>query len=188
MKDLVNSPAAVSFNTASLMRRGFATLALALLSISGALAQEGKTFEPEYVSVFYLLRPSGEAVDLERQTPNLIPKGIRSLLVIPGEKSPVRFGASDEMQFVVRVAEDLDKATATMQLFRFEAQHGRREFLAKNEDLLKNKIGLKISIARYGSSSVKVIPTERLAPGEYCLSRSTIRQGYCFGVDPTGNQ
>jgi hypothetical protein len=188
MKEFVNSPAAVTFNTAILMKRGFAALALVLLSVSVALAQEGRAFEPEYVSVFYLLRPSGEAVDLERQTQNLIPKGIRSLLVIPGEKSPVRFGASDEMQFIVRVEEDLDKATATMQLFRFEVQHGRREFLAKNEDLLKNKIGLKISTEKYGSSSMKVVPSQRLAPGEYCLSRSTISQGFCFGVDAPGNQ
>jgi len=188
MKELVNSPAVVSFYTTTIMKRGFAALALALLVFSVALAQEGKAFEPEYVSVFYLLRPSGEAVDLERQTPNLIPKGIRSLLVIPGEKSPVRFGASDEMQFIVRVAEDLDKATATMQLFRFEVQRGRRELLAKNEDLLKNRIGLKIRSEKYGTSSLKVVPSQRLAPGEYCLSRSTISQGYCFGVDAPGNQ
>ena len=188
MKELVNSPAAVSFCTTTLMKRGFEALSLALLFVSVALAQEGKAFEPEYASVFYLLRPSGEAVDLERQTPGLIPKGIRSLLVIPGEKSPVRFTASDGMQFVVRVEEDFDKATTTMQLFRFEVQHGRRELLAKNEDLLKNKIGLKLSTEKYGTSSVKVIPSQILAPGEYCLSRSTISQGYCFGVDAPGNQ
>src|ERR1700692_2380294 len=123
MKELVNSPADAGFPSGTLMRRGFAALALALLFISVTFAQEGKVFEPENISVFYLLRPSGEAVDLERQTPNLIPKGIRSLLVIPGEKSPVRLSANDEMQFVVRVAEDFDKATATMQLFRFEVQH-----------------------------------------------------------------
>lgn len=170
------------------MKRGCAALALGLGFLSVSLAQEGKVLEPENVSVFYLLRPSGAAVDLERQTPNFIPKGIRSLLVIPGEKSPVRLGASDEMQFVVRVAEDFDKATATMQLFRFDVQHGRRELLAKKEDLLKNKIGLKLITEKYGTSSVKVIPSQILAPGEYCLSRSTISQGYCFGVDAPGNQ
>jgi hypothetical protein len=170
------------------MRLRFAALMLVLSLSSVGLAQEGKLFEPEYISVFYLLRTSGEAVDLERQTPNLIPKGIRSLLVIPGEKSPVRLGASDEMQFVVRVAEDFDKATVTMQLIRFEVQQGRRELLAKNEDLLKNKIGMKLRVEKYGSSSAKVIPSQMLAPGEYCLSRSTISQGYCFGVDAPGNQ
>ncbi len=170
------------------MKHGCAALALGLVFLSVALAQEGKVLEPEKVSVFYLFRTSGGFVDLERQTPNLIPKGIRSLLVIPGEKSPVRFDASDEMQFVVRVAEDYDKATATMQLFRFEVQNGTREFLAKNEDLRKNKIGLKLNAEKYGTSSVKVIPSQRLTPGEYCLSRSTISQGYCFGVDVSGNQ
>jgi hypothetical protein len=108
--------------------------------------------------------------------------------VIPGEKSPVRFSDSEGMQFVVRVAEDFDKATTTMQLFRFEVQNGRREFLAKNEDLRKNKIGLKLNAEKYGTSSVKVIPSQKLVPGEYCLSRSTISQGYCFGVDTPGNK
>ena len=170
------------------MKRGCATLALALMALSVALAQEGKVLEPEYVSVFYLLRPSGEVVDLERQTPNTIPKGIRFLLVIPNEKSPVRLGASDEMQFVVRVSEDFNKATATMQLFQFEVQNGRRELLAKKEDFLKNKIGLKLRAEKYGTSSVKVIPSQILGPGEYCLSRSSISQGYCFGVDAPRNQ
>jgi hypothetical protein len=170
------------------MRLRFAALVLVLSLSSIGLAQEGKLFEPEYISVFYLLRPSGEAVDLERQTPNLIPKGNRSLLVIPGEKSPVRLGASDEIQFVVRVAEDFDKATATMQLLRFEVQHGGRELLARNEDLLKNKIGLKLRPEKYGTSSVRITPSQILAPGEYCLSRSTISQGFCFGVDAPGNQ
>jgi hypothetical protein len=188
MKELVKSPAVVGFCAGTLMKRGCAALTLALLFISVTLAQEGKVFKPEYVSVFYLLRPSGEAVDLERQTPNLIPKGIQSLLVIPGEKSTVRLSAGEEMQFVVRVAEDFDKASATMQLFRFEVQHGRRELLKKNADLRKNKIALKLSAEKYGTSSMKVIPSQRLAPGEYCLSRSTISQGFCFGVDGSGKQ
>jgi hypothetical protein len=165
-----------------------AVLMLVLSLGSAELAQEGKAFEPQYSSVFYYLRPTGEVVDLERQTPSIIPRGIQSLLTIPGEKSIVRLSAGEEMQFVVRVEEDFEKATPTMQLFRFEVQHGRRELLVKNEDLRKNKISLKLSAEKYGNSSVKVVPFQRLTSGEYCLSRSTISQGFCFGVDAPGNQ
>jgi hypothetical protein len=110
------------------------------------------------------------------------------LLVITGEKSPVRFSAGDEMQFVVRVAEDFDKATATLQLFRFDVQSGVRQMLLRNEDLRKNKATLKLNAERYGNSSLKVVPAQQLSPGEYCLSRSTIAQGFCFGVDAAANQ
>jgi hypothetical protein len=170
------------------MKSRFASLALVLWFSTVGFAQEGKVLEPQFSSVFYYLRPSGQTVQLERQTPDQIPKGIRVLLVIPDEKSPVRFSAGDDMQFVVRVEGDFDKANPTMQLFRFDVQHGRRELLVKIEDLRKNKVGLKLSAEKYGNSSVKVVPSQKLAPGEYCVSRSTINQGFCFGVDVSGNQ
>jgi len=170
------------------MKLRFAAPALALLISTAVSGQEGKVIEPQYSSVFYYLRPSGEAVGLERQTPNQTPKGIKILIVIPGEKSPVRLSAGDEMQFEVRVEEDFDKAIATLQLFHFEAQHGNRQLLLKTEDLRKNKATLRLNAERYGNSSLKVVPSQKLAPGEYCLSRSTITQGFCFGVDAVGNQ
>jgi hypothetical protein len=170
------------------MNLRFALLVLVLSLSTVGWAQEGKVFEPQYSSVFYYLRPTGEAVELERQTPNLTPKGIKSLLVIPGEKSPVRLSTGDDLQFVVRVEEDFDKAKATLQLFHFDVQHGVRQLLAKNYDLRTNKATLKLNAERYGSSSLKVVPSQKLAPGEYCLSRSTIMQGFCFGVDAAGNQ
>ena len=170
------------------MQLRFAALVFAFSLSAIGFAQKEKAFEPEFVSVFYRLRPSGEIVELERQTPNETPKGSRVLLTIPGEKSPVRFRADEEIRFVVRVAEDFDKAAATLQLFHFEATHGMRQFLVKKEDLLSNKATLKLDAERYGGSSLKVVPSQMLAPGEYCLSRSTIAQGFCFGVDATGNQ
>jgi hypothetical protein len=170
------------------MKFRFAPLMLALSFSTVGLTQEARVFEAQYSSVFYYLRPSGAAVDLERQTPHQTPKGTEVLLMIPGEKSPMRLSASDRMQFVVRVEEDFDKAAATMQLFHFEAQHGERQLRIKIEDLRKNKATLRINAEKYGSSSLKVVPSQKLAPGEYCLSRSTIAQGFCFGVDAPGNQ
>jgi len=92
------------------------------------------------------------------------------------------------MQFVVRVTEEFDIASTTLQLYRFYSQNGMRQMLFKNEDLRRNKATLKLNAERYGSSSLEVVPTQKLAPGEYCLSRSTIAQGFCFGVDAAENQ
>ncbi len=165
------------------MKFGLVALASTLLFVTGGLAQEEKVFQPPYVSVFYFLRASGEGLDLERKTPNVRSKGDRFLFVIPGEKSPVRLSAGEKMQFVVRVAEDFDRAKATMQLFRFDGGNGTRQVLLKIRDVRSNKAGVPLIAEKYGDSSLKVAPSEPLAPGEYCLSRSTISQGYCFGVD-----
>jgi hypothetical protein len=163
-------------------------MALAMLFAVACLAQQDKAFEPENLSTFYYLRASGQLVELERQTTEATPKGVKILFTIPGERSPVRLNAMDPMQFVVRVTEDLPKATVTIQLFRFEPEGGKRQMLARNSEFRSNKISLKIQTEKYGESSLKVVPAEKLAPGEYCISRTTIPQGYCFGVDVGRNQ
>jgi hypothetical protein len=167
------------------MRLALVALALALLPTALLQAQEVKVVEPEFASVFYFLR-EGQLVDLERQTPNQVPKGKNFLIVIDGEKSTVRLGANENMQFVVRVTENYEKAVATLQLFRFEPQNGKRQIQLKISDLLSNRDSLGMRVEKYGSSSLKVVPSAQLAPGEYCISRTTIPNGYCFGVDPAG--
>ncbi len=160
-------------------------LAIALLSIPALPAQESKAVEPEYTSVFYFLR-NGRLVDLERQTPQATPKGKNILFVIPGEKSAVRFNANESMEFVVRVSENYETAVATLQFFRFESQNGQRQSLVKKSDFISNKDSLGLRVEKYGNSSLMAIPTPQLEPGEYCISRTTIPNGYCFGVDAQG--
>jgi hypothetical protein len=188
MKVLVHLRMVVGSWRGAHSKGGLAALVGALLVVSGALAQEVRVSEPEFMSVFYYLRTSGEIVELERQTGSLSLKGAHSLWVIPGEKSPVRFEPGDTMQFVVRVTEDFKKAAATTELTRFEPRNGGRELLTPIGLFIRPKIGLEVKVEKYGSSSLKVIPAHRLEPGEYCLSRSTIIQGFCFGVDAAGGQ
>ena len=113
------------------MKPALLALSLAMVFVKVGSAQEPKQFEPEYLSVFYGLGDSGQAIELERQIPNYIFKGSKVFLVISGEKSPVRFNAGSQMQFVVHVTEDFDKAVATMQLLRLEVQHETRQILTK---------------------------------------------------------
>jgi len=167
------------------MKVGWAASVLALLFITVGLAQEVKPFEPEYASVFYCLGAAGQPVELERHSVDAIFKGSTFQYVIPGEKSPVRFSAGDDLQFIVRVTEDFEKAAATIQFFRFEPLNGKRQLLLKRSDLISNKRSLKLETQKYGQFSLKIVPSSKLAPGEYCISRTTIRQGYCFGVDAT---
>lgn len=170
------------------MKRTFSAAAFALLFVAAVLPQQEKVVEPENLSTFYYLRPSGQLVELERQTPEQGRKGVNVLLTVGGEKSPVRFSAADPMQFVVRVTEDFQKATATIQLFRFEPQNGNRQLIVRRSALASNKASLKVMTEKYGDSSLKVVPAQKLEPGEYCLSRTTIPQGYCFGFDAAQDQ
>ena len=164
------------------MSFSLATLALVLLPLAALPAQEGKAVEPDYASVFYLLR-DGRLIELERQAPEQAAKGKNLLTSIQGEKSTVRLSANETIQFVVRTTESYEKAVATLQLFRFEPQNGKRQLLAKKSDFLSNKISLGVKAEKYGSSSLLIAPSAPLAPGEYCISRNTIPNGYCFGVD-----
>jgi hypothetical protein len=168
------------------MRFCLFALPFALLFITVVSAQQEKPFEPEYFSVFYYLPASGSPIELERQIPTNTLKGSKLLLSIPGEKSPARVIAGSPIQFVVRVTEAFDKAVATLQLFRFEIQNGTRVISTRKPTNKSRNIvtGLKLSAEPYGSSSLKVTPAQPLSPGEYCISRNTIPQGFCFGVDP----
>src|SRR6266566_1253667 len=101
------------------MKQGWLALTLAMVFTTVGSAQGEKSFEPELFSVFYCLGPSGQLIELERQIPNQTLKGNYTLFAIPGEKSPMRLKAGSKFQFVVRVAENVDKASTTMQLFQF---------------------------------------------------------------------
>jgi hypothetical protein len=172
------------------MRRALLAFALVLTCMAAGSAQEEKIFEPKYLSVFYYLGASGQAIELERQNPKESLRGGKLLLTMPGEKSSVRFPAGSKMQFVVRVTEDFDKAAATMQFMRFEGHDGTRQVSVKKPTKSQPVIetDLKLNAEKYGSSSLKLTPAEELAPGEYCVSRTTIPLGFCFGVDAAQNQ
>jgi hypothetical protein len=161
--------------------------AVALLFVSMGSAQEDSAVEPEYFSVFYYLESSGQLTELERQIPAEVFRSSKVVFVIQGEKSKVRFKGDAKLLFAVRVTEDLDKAKATMQLFRFEGRNGTRELEGKIKQKVFAAPSLALNTERYGRSSAKITPVKKLMPGEYCLTRNNIPQGFCFGVDALGN-
>jgi hypothetical protein len=152
------------------MKFMWAMTAGAMLFVVGGMAQE-RTLEPEDFSVFYYLSSSGQLVPLERATPTPVSQ---STVTLPGERSSVRLPIASDMRFIVRVTEDLEKAKPTIQFVRFETRGGARR--------MKNSV--RIDVKKHGSSSLELIPREKLSPGEYGLSRTTIAQGFCFGLDP----
>jgi hypothetical protein len=166
------------------MKRGFVTLLLVLVLSTFAWTQEDKIIEPDYYSVFYFVGESGQAVELERQIERIVPKFSETLIEFPGEKSPTRLKAGTKMEFIVRVTEDIDDARSTIQLFRFQVKDGMRQMSITGPGSM-NGATIRLSGTRYGGSSLKLAPYQSLSPGEYSLSRTTIIQGFCFGIDPS---
>lgn len=164
-------------------KRSLSVLALALIAAAG-LAQSTSAFEPQDYSIFYYLSPAGQPTQLERQNPSEALEHGKYVFEVTDEKSPVRFPAGSPLQFVVRTTEPFEKARTTIQFLKFESQDGKRRAELKRRDFEKNRGNRELNIEKYGSSSLKLVPAQPLPPGEYCFSRTTITQGFCFGIDP----
>ncbi len=163
-----------------------------------AIAQEKQTVkEPEYIGVFFYLEENGNLIALERQTPEAKMKvkalgygGAESLLRIKGDQSTVRFKADQKLVFVVRVASQTIDPISVIEFYRFEVKKGYRQLtvakagtMGMNSKSTVSEFAVQFNVAKYGESSFKVVPATTLAPGEYCLSGSGAKDGFCFGID-----
>lgn len=180
------------------MRNIIATISCALLLCFAVAAQEArKVQEPEYDYVYHYLDPvNGALMSLERQTPStrfstkfMGYGGAKSTYEVKGGKSTVRFKADQKIELIVRGMPSNIDPTTMIKLVRFEAKKDKRE-------LLYTKVGpmgvggatvnpdassLPINTTRYGDYSLKIMPAQTLASGEYGIF--SVSQVYCFGVD-----
>ena len=158
-----------------------------------------KVQEPEYLGIFFLLDAStGNLIPLERQTPqyNLKAKamglgGVKSLLEIKGEKSPIRFKEGQQLEFVVLIPSQQTDPQGILQFFSLESLKGKRQLILAKEGLTsagpKSVVSSKavpFNAAKYGTSSFKITSAQNLSPGEYVLSTTSTNDGFCFGIDP----
>jgi hypothetical protein len=174
------------------------------LAFAAAAADDPNVREPDTDNVFFVLAHDPDhLVPLERQTATIhtstkfigVGATAKSSSEFSPGKSPVRV-ASDTPDFVVRspfastsldfnahyVLRRLNRKGKKRELIIFKARAyvtgtgGATSNLAEGE--------LPITIARYGTHSLKITPPSHLAPGEYALSlRSAFRDLFCFGVD-----
>ena len=183
------------------------SVALILFFVAVAWTEDGKNpSEPPSFSVPYYLDTSANLIPLESQVVRVRHKyhalgfaGTTTVYLVEGEKSPVRLKTEAKPEFVVRLKENVDPLEF-VQLFHFEGIGGSRVMSIGDFDafgrlskitLLKSSVDFNAS--KYGVSSFKLIPVQRLAPGEYCM---TVRlatkaenksSGFCFGIDKVGS-
>jgi hypothetical protein len=154
--------------------------------------------EPDMADVFWRLG-DGKLVPLERQGTGTMhgKAGFGSMKVtaqLPGAKSPVRFHAGEQLEFVVRssLVTAVDPATIYA-LSVLDAKKNMRELAmmtgsaslfhgatTKTGSALEKN--LPVEFSKYGDSSVKLV-MKSLPPGEYALGRTGSQVVFCFGVD-----
>jgi hypothetical protein len=182
------------------MLRPVAATSILFLVCVIAVGQDTKKIqEPEYVGVFFLLEPSsGALVPLERQRPEVKMKvkamgfgGGESSIEFKGEKSSIRFKSDQPLFFVVRAASQQIDPNSYLQFFSLESKKDKRKLIvAKASSMglsgksVVNTRAVLFNVEKYGESSFKISPAQKLPPGEYVLSGEGINDGFCFGIDP----
>lgn len=130
--------------------------------------------------------------------------GMKGAYEVKGGKSPVRLASNQKIEFVVRVASLQVDPSSVIQLVSLKAKSSKRELVAMKGGLfgdmtLDSHAGaIDSNASKYGESSLKIVPTRPLAPGEYALktpeaagipgmgsAQSEIF--YRFGVDASAN-
>lgn len=162
-----------------------------------------KIKEPEYVGVFFRLNPTnGELISLERQNTEMrtsradkfVTVDTKTIALIEGEKSPVRFKRGEKLDFIVKLNSQQNDPQGQIGFVLFESVKGKRQWvLGKGSastlsafgsaDDISQKRMVPYNFAKYGESSFKVSPVDQLLPGEYVLGIKGIAVSFCFGID-----
>jgi hypothetical protein len=159
-----------------------------------AKANDVAVAEPEFEDVFFRL-DAGKLTPLERQSINykghagFMGHDMQSSSEFSGEKSPIRFKASDHLQFIVKPSLNKDPESI-FYLRRLTPKKKLREMVLMTGSVKVfggttqiNPTGsLPVQFSRYGGSSL-IMTMTALPPGEYAVGPIYGNVAFCFGVD-----
>jgi hypothetical protein len=161
-------------------------------------AQEATGAEPQYVgTVYWLDSVQGKAAALEHQQLSSQTKvkamgygGARAMLSFKGRTSSVRL-TSEQQVFIVRLDTEGLNPGLMIGLNVLKTTKNAREittasagFMGMGAKTAAGETAIPLRFEKYGGHSFKIIPAERLAPGEYVIwTKPTGHLGYLFGVD-----
>jgi hypothetical protein len=180
-----------------MMREAIGFIGFAVFAAVG-LAQSAPV-EPEFADIFYRLT-DGNLVALERQDAafkgsahGFMVMSVKSVALLPGGKSPIRFKSGEPIELVVRSmasAASVDPNTLYV-LRKLNSKKKTRELVTSTGHF--SPIGgsvtaapaegvLSVDFSRYGATSLKM-STGPLLPGEYAVGHPYGPSVFCFGVD-----
>ena len=157
-----------------------------------------KVQEPEYLGTFFLVdSDTGNLIPLERLPGESKIKvkamgfgGGEGSIEFKGEKSSVRFKEGQKLEFVVLVSSQQIDPHTVIQFFSLESKKGKRRllmakagFIGTSGKSVTSERAVAFNVAKYGTSSFRIIPAQPLPPGEYTLSGPGTNDGFCFGID-----
>ena len=167
-------------------------LAVAVFSCATSVlvAQDApRVQEPEYLGIVAALDSRGDLRPLERQKPKYESKmhlaGFKATTIYPGAHSPIRFSASQPLEFVVKLDTAGYDPFQIVRIVPLAVAKDNRQFL-----IMKSAIGfsarvndtfIAINVAMYGQNSYRIVPVDPLPPGEYAIESGTL--AFCFGID-----
>ena len=102
----------------------------------------------------------------------------------------MRFAPDTRPDFVIQAPQNVDPLSL-VQIVRLTVRKGHREMItAQSHGFMgfggirteQDKESVSFQASKYNASSIKITPTEGLAPGEYAI-RKVAREVFCFGVN-----
>jgi len=167
-------------------RFGLTALLLTICAYS-QVEKSSAVLEPDVLGMVYHVDAAKNTLtSLERQAAKASRGYFHASAEINSERSPVRISASSGQDFVVSLAAGVDPNK--FELFPMEVRKGKRRTVlasAKMFSVESGKSSIAITAKRYGSTSYKLSPTQKLPVGEYCFSPADSQEVFCFGVDPS---
>lgn len=161
------------------------------------------THDPTFLNHVYFWAPDS-LVALEKTNGEMKPKmkalgfgGGGSAYVLQGARSPVRIRAADNMRFAVKLSGMADPSTM-IKLYQLDPQKKTREAVISSSGGMFSKSsrtngGIEFNVQKSGADVYILLPTTRLAPGEYGFmnwmqaTSSGTQISYTFftfGIDP----
>ena len=144
---------------------------------SPASASETGSREPEIIGAVYFQDDMGKLVPLERKPLYEVAGKYREL---EETASPVRLKFRPKMLFVVRLANGIDPAG--WDLYPLETVKDGRRLRAHPRQA--GLLTVLTTVTKFGESSYGIMADGNLAPGEYAFSSKTLKDAYCFAIDP----
>lgn len=165
----------------------------ALTALSAASSVQAPPAGPEYLGVVEA-HVNGTTRQLERQRIVVNARirlgglgGIKSNYEMPGARSPVRFAAGQQVEFIVRVASQEADPQTYISFYRLDSKKKKRIVTAMRADYggatnTLNRHSVAFDARKHGTQFFRLVPLGPLTPGEYMIT-ATSQDGFLFGVD-----
>ena len=123
--------------------------------------------------------------------------GSQMSYIMDGGRSALRIKAADSLRFVVRMTTMMGYPSSLVQLYKFDPKKDGREAVVSSQSRFggnkDHKSQISFDVQRSGTDVFILIPSARLAPGEYGFMNSTMMKQngatftytfFTFGIDP----